>query len=416
MNILVCGASGFIGSAICRRLRDAGHEVVSGVRRPCGASDIAIDYRRDVSPEVWRERLRGIDVVINAVGIIVEGIGSKFADIQQRAPIALFAACARSGVRRVIQISALGADRGTTRYFTSKYAADQFLKTLPVEWQILRPSLVYGENGTSAAMFRTVATLPLLPIPELADARFQPVHIDDLVEAVLIAASPETTPGQEIDLVGRSQVSYREMITGYRHALGLKPATCITIPRPVMSFAASLAGLIPGVPLTRATWMMLCAGSAGDAAAITRLLGHPPKAIADFVEPDRAESLRLRAFQTWRTPLLRATLAAVWILTALVTLFVHPQSASLELLVAAGLSGTPALLAFYGSAILDLALGIACIAYPARWLWLTQGIVITGYSLIIAFALPEFLSHPFGPILKNLPMLAILAILYSEEA
>lgn len=311
MKVLVCGGSGFIGGAICQGLRAAGHEVVRGVRRPAEPGDIAIDYSRDLSAADWIDRLRGIDVVVNAIGIIVEQRGSRFVDLHQRAPIALFTAATQAGVRRVIQISALGADRGTTPYFTTKFAADTALQSLAIEWQILRPSLVSGDDGASAKMFRTVATLPVLVMPALGAAKFQPVHIDDVVAAVVRAAAPETPARQTIEVVGATGVSYRAMLETYRRALGLRPTLCLTIPASLMALAARCAALVPGVPLTPDNWSMLRAGSAGDATVLTRLLGRPPRGINDFISPEAAPKLRAQALAGWRWPFLAAALAVV---------------------------------------------------------------------------------------------------------
>ncbi len=110
----------------------------------------------------------------------------------------------------MVQISALGAAQGDTPYFRSKHAADEAPRALPAEavaWQILYPSLVYGDEGTSAAMFRTLASLPVVPVPALPDARFRPIHIDDLVAAVEVAIDPATPPGQTPPCVGGSEVS-----------------------------------------------------------------------------------------------------------------------------------------------------------------------------------------------------------------
>jgi uncharacterized protein YbjT (DUF2867 family) len=117
MRILICGASGLIGAALCTAFAQAGHDTVRGVRHATRPGDIEIDYARDLDQSTWMPRLRGIDVVVNAVGIIVERGGERFDDIHRRAPQALFAACAAAGVRRVVQISALGAERGTSHYF-----------------------------------------------------------------------------------------------------------------------------------------------------------------------------------------------------------------------------------------------------------------------------------------------------------
>lgn len=109
------------------------------------------------------------------------------------------------------------------------------------------------------------------------------------------------------------------------------------------------------------------------------------------------------------------SLAAVWILTALVSAFVYPRTDSFDLLARVGLTGSLATLALYGTIALDLALGLATLLYPRRLTWITQVVVILGYTTVIALALPEWLAHPFGPILKNLPILAILTILIAEE-
>lgn len=416
MRILVCGASGFIGSSLTQALRRAGHEVIRGVRRPRGPEDLAIDYSADTSPEAWLPRLAGVDAVINAIGIIAERPGSRFIDLHQRAPIALFQACATAGVRRVVQISALGADSGDTLYFRTKFAADTALMQLPLDWQILRPSLVYGENGASAAAFRRLATLPVIALPALpSSARFQPVHIDDLAAAVVAALQEDTPARQCIDCVGATSHTLREMIATYRNAFGLGPAMWLSIPRPLMAITARIAGWIPGLPLNPETWRMLQQGNAGDPTGIERLLARPPRGLEGFIRGPDAERLGARALREWQLPLLGISLAAVWFISALVSAFVHPQADSLAMLARTGLTGTAGAVALYGSAALDFALGVATLVWPRRSTWLAQLALIIAYTLIIAFALPEWLSHPFAPIVKNLPMLAILTVLLAGE-
>ncbi len=415
MRILVCGANGFIGSAIAERLTEAGHTVVRGVRHPATHGDVAIDYTRDFDLNQWIPRLEGIDVVVNAVGIIVETRRQKFDDIHRKAPIALFTACQMAGVRRVLQISALGADRGDTPYFNTKRAADEFLMAQQMEWQIVRPALVYGRNGSSARLFRMLASLPFVLLPAGGHQRLQPVHVDDLAETVLRLLDPETIPDQCVELVGPTEMEYREMLRGYRAALAFPPAVEITIPAPLIALATNTIGRIPGVILTRDTWKMLCQGNTGSPAAITRLLGSRPRALADFIPKSEAPLLRHEALAAWQFPLLRIVLAFVWILSGLLSMFVFPVVQSLELLAKVGLTGGVALMALYVAAVLDIALGLFSLLQPGRRLWLIQMVVIVAYTAIIAVALPEYLSHPFGPVTKNLPILAILLILLSEE-
>ncbi|MWL89381.1 SDR family oxidoreductase [Cupriavidus sp. SW-Y-13] len=415
LRILVCGATGLIGRALCARLEASGHEVFRGMRTPIFANDIAIDYTSDFSVEDWLPRVKGMDVVVNAVGIIVETGANRFDAIHHRAPAALFRASAEAGVTRIVQVSALGAIDGDTPYFQSKRAADDVLRQLPVSSRILYPSLVYAEDGDSARMFRTLASLPLIPVPALGDAKFQPVHVDDVVDAAMLAIASSTASASSIDVVGLHPVSYRAMLDAYRAGMQFPPARWITIPRPVMTIAARVAGFVPGSKLTTDNWRMLQYGCHADAAPMTQTLGRPPLAIDQFISRNDAPALRQHAMAAWRLPMLRAVMAMIWLATAFVTLFAYPIADSLAMLHAVGLDGTLATVALYGAVGVDAAMGMACLFYRGRGLWALQAAIVLGYSLVIAIAMPEFLWHPFGPVLKNLPILAILLILYTEQ-
>jgi uncharacterized protein YbjT (DUF2867 family) len=157
MKILLTGASGFIGGHILRALQAAGHEVVPITRHH------GVDFTQMLTPEAWLPHLNGVDVVINSVGIIAETRGQTFAAVHHHAPAALFRACVMTGVLRVVQISALGADaHAFTPYQLSKQAADEVLRKLPLEWFVLRPSLVYGTGGASMALFQRMAMAQIM--------------------------------------------------------------------------------------------------------------------------------------------------------------------------------------------------------------------------------------------------------------
>jgi len=113
--------------------------------------------------------------------------------------------------------------------------------------------------------------------------------------------------------------------------------------------------------------------------------------------------------------LIRYTLATVWMVTGVLSLGIFPQRDSLELLGQVGLHGDAALLALYGSAMLDIALGILTLLLPSPMLWRAQATLVIAYSVIIAICLPWFWLHPFGPILKNLPILLLLWLLHQHR-
>ncbi|WP_296225725.1 SDR family oxidoreductase [Ralstonia sp. UBA689] len=416
MRILVCGANGFIGAALCERLVRDWHLVLRGVRQPRGPMDVAIDYTTDLTPGQWLPRLRDVDVVINAVGIIVERGAQTFEKLHYQAPAALFRACQEAGVQHVVQISALGADSGDTAYFQSKYRADLALLAQPMRVHVVRPALVYGPAGTSARMFRALASIPMHGLPSGGQQRLRPVHIDDLVDMVAGLLSPGMElPGPCINAVGATETTYREMLSHYRAAMQLPPALAISIPSALMRMAVAVGDRIPGSPLTRDTWRMLQDGSTGsDTSTRSRLRRHP-LGVEAFISKEEASALRHEALSTWQLPLLRLALAIVWICTAWVSVFGYPRADSLALLSRLGLHGLTADAALIGASALDLMFGMATLLWPSRRLWLAQLVLVLTYSLLICVALPEFLIHPFGPVLKNIPFLAVLITLFSSE-
>nr|WKF61800.1 UDP-2-acetamido-2,6-beta-L-arabino-hexul-4-ose reductase [Paraburkholderia busanensis] len=424
MNILVCGADGFVGSAMCDALAKAGHRVFRGVRHITHAThvthagEIAIDYSADVEPSVWLPRLRDIDVVINAVGILVERGSQTFDRIHRRAPIALFDAAVQSGVRHIVQLSALGAEDGDTAYFVSKRAADAHLLALPIAHHVLRPALVYGPRGASARFFRSIASLPVHALPAGGHQTLRPIHLDDLAEVVVRlvdGGTTEQTVRPVLDLVGGTELTYREMLASYRASLGLTRALRVPIPAALIGFGATLLDRVPHSLFTRDTWRMLQAGSTASVETTARVLGRLPAGIETFISRADAPSLRHEAFAAWRALALRGALAITWIWTALCSAFIYPQAASLALLARAHLHGGTALAALYLASALDFAFGLATLIRPGRRLWAMQAGLVTAYSLVIAITMPDFLWHPFGPLLKNLPILALLLILFSEE-
>ncbi|OZI39745.1 NAD-dependent dehydratase [Bordetella genomosp. 5] len=415
MNILVCGASGFIGTAICAALARNGHRVVRGVRHATLPDEVEVDFARDVEPAHWQPLLEGVDVVVNAAGILLERGAQSFEAIHRRGPIALFDASVAAGVRRIVQVSALGADQGSTAYFRSKRAADEHLLALPIAHHVVRPALVYGEQGASARFFRRLASLPVHFLPGSGEQRLRPVHVAELAEVVCRLVENSAKVPAILDLVGGTEVSYRDMLGTYRSAMGFAPAWRIAVPAWLIGGAAALLDRVPRSLLTRDTWAMLQAGNTADAEPTARVLGRQPAGIADFIGPADALRLRAAALAAWRPGVLRAALAFIWIWTAFCSAVWYPQQDSLALLAPLGLHGAVALVALYGASALDLLLGVLTLWRPGRRLWAFQLGLVTVYSLIVAIALPAFLWHPFAPLIKNAAVIALLVTLLSEE-
>ncbi|MCE4059644.1 SDR family oxidoreductase [Pandoraea sputorum] len=415
MNVLVYGARGFIGAALCERLESCGHTVIRGVRRTVLPQDREIDYTRELSLAQWDTVLHGVDAVVNAVGILVEDRRQRFDKVHTQAPQALFDACRRHGIRCVVQISALGAHDGSTAYFRSKRAADDYLLALPVAGWVVRPALVYGASGASASFFRALSSFPLHLLPAGGRQLLRPVHANELAEAVERLVSGTLREAGVVEIVGGEAMEYREMLAIYRARLGFGRAWQVSVPGWLIGSMAMLLDRVPGSMLTRDTWHMLQTGSTADVTQTTTLLGRPPTGLRQFIGAD-AQALRDRALNAWRLPMLRAVLAFVWLWTAVVSVFVYPRDSSMALLARSHLHGGLAIASFWLATVIDFVFGVMTLVRPGRSLWLAQAGVIAAYSVIIAFTMPELLWHPFGPLLKNLPVLAILMILFSEES
>src|SRR3954468_13019164 len=125
MRVLVIGATGLIGSAVVARLLDAGVEVRALARRTerarrsqPDADWVSLDIARATRPEDWRSCLAGIDAVVNCAGILQDSSSDSTRGVHADGIAALFAACERAGIRRVVHLSAIGVDRETPTAFS----------------------------------------------------------------------------------------------------------------------------------------------------------------------------------------------------------------------------------------------------------------------------------------------------------
>lgn len=412
-RVLLIGASGFLGGNLRQWLVAAGFELITTTRGSTGArAVIPADFTSDHDADTWVPRLRGVDIVINAAGIFAERGRQTFRAIHVAAPRALFRASVRAGVRHVVQISALGAQSRLSAYFRSKRQADEYLMTLPLRWTIACPSLVYGEAGASSRFFRMLASLPLIPLPGRGHQAVQPIHVDDFCRAI-VAAITHDSGCATVALVGDQPLTLRRYLQLLRTQLGLGKAVFIAVPDGLMRMLARAGKMLRSSLLHPETLAMLDHGSSADPAPVTRLLGHPPRSAATFIAAGDAGELRQQARLAWLLPLVGAAMAVLWISSGAVSLWAYPRSAALALLAQTGMPAAlqPALLHLAAAA--DMLIGIGCLLLARRaWFWLLQMALVAGYTAIITLWLPWFWAHPFGPVTKNIPLLALLLLMY----
>lgn len=286
MKILVCGASGFVGRHLTATLRAAGLTVLRGVRHPAGAGDIGMDFHTDTGVNLWLPRLAGIGGVINAVGVLRDSRDQPMQKLHADTPRAIFSAAAQAGVQRVIHISALGVDSGTpVAYFNTKLLAEQALRNLPpsVRTLCLRPSVIYGEDGDSARMFRRLARSPVHALPMGGRQGLQPVHIADICVAITRWLMDDEAVSQMVSAVGSEATDMRGMLDSYRQQMGLRAAWHLDVPEFLLKPIARLGDYIPASPLCSDTLAMLAGDNTTDVKAFAELLGYAPKSYREFL-------------------------------------------------------------------------------------------------------------------------------------
>ncbi|HLO63405.1 MAG TPA: SDR family oxidoreductase, partial [Azonexus sp.] len=222
--------------------------------------------------------------------------------------------------------------------------------------------------------------------------------------------------GERVPLVGPRPLPLRDFLAELGQAMGLAAAPVLPVPRWLVRLGAVLGDRLPGSLLDSETLGMLERGNTAPPTAITQLLGHPPRPTAAFIAPAQRAGARTAAQLSWLLPVLRWSMAALWIVTALLSFGLYPVADSYRLLQRVGIPLPAMPLVLYGAALLDLLLGFGILLLRRRhWLWRAQIALVVAYSVLITVFLPEFWLHPFGPVLKNLPLLAALTLLLSLE-
>jgi uncharacterized protein YbjT (DUF2867 family) len=419
VRVLLTGATGFIGSTVHARLHSDGIEVVGVTRRLTAAARrlpashwVELDLSQATSPEAWRPHLAGVYAVINCAGVLQDSTRDSTAGVHRDGPAALFAACEAAGVRRIIHLSAMGADKQSLSSFSaSKRQGDEALTARDLDWVILRPSVVVGRPAYGgSALFRGLAALPVLPRLQGA-GELQIVQLDDVVATIRFFLDTEAPSRVALEIAGPERLSFDQVVAAYRGWLGFPPARSAPgagLLMGLMYRLGDLAGALGWRPPIRSNARReMVRGAVGDIEPWVRLTGISPRPLAAALEAEPA-SVQERWFA--RLYLLKALVFGVfslfWIATGLISLGPGYQIGKAMMLEggAGPLSG-PSVVA---GALADLAIG-AGIAWrrttrPALW---AAVFISLFYAAAGTLLLPRLWADPLGPMLKIWPILAL---------
>jgi NADH dehydrogenase len=253
-NVLVLGGSGFIGRYIVNFLIDRGCRVTVPARRRDHAKHLIVFptcevVEASIHDDAALDRLMsGQHAVINLVGIL-QGREADFMRAHAELPRRVAAACRKARVRRLLHMSALGADpSGPSMYQRSKGAGEQAVRESQLDWTIFQPSVVFGPEDRFLNTFATLARFaPLIPLAG-ADVKFQPVWVEEVAQAFVNALDNPATVGKTYELAGPRIYTLRELVQFAAAAAG-HPRAVIGLPDGLARIQARLMELAPGEPL-----------------------------------------------------------------------------------------------------------------------------------------------------------------------
>jgi uncharacterized protein YbjT (DUF2867 family) len=424
VNILILGATGFVGSWLTTRLLSTEHHIICGVQDVGAAKSqfpnatiLKCNFLTDVHMEDWLETLNGVDVVINCVGIF-HASKEVMWNLHYHTPKALFDAANRLEITKIIHLSALGIETYDTQYAQSKLAAENYLASLPIQYFILKPSMIYGPGARGGMELMTsLASLPgFIPLPGRGKQELQPIHIEDYVEAIVYLVETTNTHSLILSAVSPEIITLHNLLKTLRRWLGFGAAQFIKIPLGVIKWVCKLGNLSSGSLINTSALVMLEQHNTTTrkrALEFQEITGVKPLNFKDGLHRvPSSPSDRWHARLYTLFPLLRFSLAFMWIFSALSSAFFSTKM-SYDLLAAAHISPAVQSYALYTASFLNFMIGFALIFnYKTKLNCLLQIAVIFTYTTIISLFMPVFWIEPFGPIVKNIPILVAIVMLF----
>lgn len=308
LSVLILGGSGFVGRALCEQLtRRLGADVritvptrrlphAQAVQSLPGVTVIQADVFHDLSALV-----RGHDAVVNLVAIL-QGNAAAFEHAHVELPRRIVA----SGAKRVVHVSALGvAEHAPSRYLRSKAAGEGVLRvgeqTAGLDLTVVRPSLVFGREDRSVNLFaRLQRWSPVMPLGG-ADARLQPVWVQDLARALVEVLLRPDSIGQTYEIAGPHELTLAELVRLAGRAAGCERRV-LALPAPLATLQALVMECLPGEPLlSRDNLASLTVPNVpgGDLPGLGRL-GIRPAALGAVLPGYLAPGMGIARLDAWR--------------------------------------------------------------------------------------------------------------------
>nr|MBN2278899.1 complex I NDUFA9 subunit family protein [candidate division Zixibacteria bacterium] len=280
MRIAITGATGFVGRHLVAALRQTGHELRLLVHRREGTSeeDKKIEYcRADVHDlDSLMAAFEKVDIIYHLVGIIAETRQLTFERTVAGGTSNVAAAARVNGTKKIIYLSAAGTSSTTiSKYYQSKWAAEESIRNSDLEYTIFRPSVIFGEgDGFINTLIKSIRKSPLVPVIGDGYYRIQPVYIDDLTTIMVAAGKISKFSGETIEIGGPEILEYREILSILKKLLNTKKRNIYLPMRLMKLMAAVLEKVLKPAPITIDQLRMLEMGNICDNRRLYELFGN----------------------------------------------------------------------------------------------------------------------------------------------
>lgn len=279
-QVCIIGGSGFVGRAIVRQAIEAGYSVTVACRHPERARDLQVNGARLVKADITNgkgvvEAVAGADCVINLVGLLFERGRYSFSAAHVKGTENTLLACKNAGIARYLHMSALGAAKvPASRYSRTKGEAEMRVRQSGLKWTIFRPSIIYGRGDSFFNKFKAMTRFaPALPVIS-GSTRFQPVWVEDVARAFVLAIDNPRTEGQLYELGGPKQYSFKELLQLLMASLG-RSRLLIPVPGFAAKIMAALMQLLPTPPLTLDQLKLLARDNVVEGEPFPEVFGQP---------------------------------------------------------------------------------------------------------------------------------------------
>ena len=306
MKVLVTGGTGLIGDSVVRVLHERGHTVRVLTRHagrdrrwwPSGVDGWAGDVADD---RTIRGSAADCDAIVHIAGIVAEDPPNRtFQRVNIDGARYVVLEAERACVQKLIYVSSLGAERGTSEYHKSKSVAEDVVRAFTRHWLVLRPGAVYGPGDDHLSMLlRMVRTLPVIPTVGSGAQEFQPIWHEDLAAAIAAAVERDDLRCRSLDVAGSELTSQNDLVRRFSELTG-RTVVQAPVPLPFASWGLRALGAIGvDVPFTENQLDMLTDGNVippVSTNALTDVFGIVPTKLDDALrrlvdeQPDQLPS------------------------------------------------------------------------------------------------------------------------------